>query len=202
MSEQAPNFSEQAWLEKLRNGEERALRALFDRYYGAIVRDIYRLIPDSDTCKDLVQEVFVELWRKKESLEIQVSIYAYLRRAAVNKALNHIKSNKRYVFEEPDKQNQIKDSSAQDIAQKEHQGNLEDALHKAIETLPEKCRAVFALSRFEHLSHKEIAEKLGISVKTIENQITKAMKMLREALSDEGYLSLIVILGTKWLENT
>ncbi|MFM8488490.1 MAG: sigma-70 family RNA polymerase sigma factor, partial [Bacteroidota bacterium] len=61
---------------------------------------------------------------------------------------------------------------------------LESRLHDAIGKLPERCRAVFALSRFEDLSHKEIAERLGISVKTIENQITKAMKLLRESLRD------------------
>ncbi|MBK6932798.1 MAG: sigma-70 family RNA polymerase sigma factor [Saprospirales bacterium] len=72
------------------------------------------------------------------------------------------------------------------------------ALHQAISQLPEKCRLVFSLSRFEHLSHREISTRLGISVKTIENQITKAMRLLREAMIKHTHLSPVVILLLKW----
>ncbi len=190
--------SEQQLLSALRTGDSGALRRIFDQHYSLLLGDVYRIIPDEDTCKDLVQEVFVELWRKHTEIDIHTSLRAYLRRSAINRALNYIKTSKRIRFEEPDQIANTADTSPRDIAQQEVQESLEKALHAAIETLPEKCRLVFSLSRFEQLSHREIAGRLDISVKTIENQITKAMKILREALLDHGYLSLTVISIAKY----
>ena len=195
--ELTPNIAEQQWLTGLRNDDESALRAIFDRHYPLLLGDIYRLIPDEYTCKDLAQEVFVELWRKRAELDIHTSLRAYLRRAAINRALNHIKANKRIVLEEPEDKHYTPYDTANEIQAKSRQEDLEQALADAIERLPEKCRQVFTLSRFEHLSHREIAEQLGISVKTIENQITKAMRMLREALLKYSDLSPVIILALK-----
>ncbi|MBK6994133.1 MAG: RNA polymerase sigma-70 factor [Saprospiraceae bacterium] len=190
---------EQQLLSALRFGNEGALRQIFDRHYPLLLSDIFRLIPDESTCQDLAQELFVDLWNKRESLDIHTSLRAYLRRAAVNKSLNYIKANRRNLFEDADDLGHLPDTSASDTKKREAQETLEDALHVAISALPEKCRVVFNLSRFEQLSHREIAEKLGISVKTIENQITKAMKMLREALTNHTELSSVVILWLKCL---
>jgi RNA polymerase sigma-70 factor, ECF subfamily len=192
-------INEQAWLSQLREGDENALRQLFNRYYPLLLTTAYRLVPDEETCKDLAQEVFVELWNKREQLEIRTSVRAYLQRATVNRTLNYIKTRKRTVLEEPADQARQADTSQVDIDQKADLQNLEDALHQAIGQLPEKCRIVFSLSRFEQLSHREIAEQLGISVKTIENQITKAMKFLRNSLTQYVDLSAIVIFGFNWL---
>lgn len=193
--ESKPDIPEQQWLAALRTGDERALRAIFDRHYPLLLTDIYRLIPDEDTCKDLAQEVLVELWRKRAELDIHTSLRAYLRRAAVNRALNFIKTSKKIVLEEPEERHFEADDSARQLQMKDRQENLEQALAEAIERLPEKCRLVFTLSRFENLSHRAIAEKLGISVKTIENQITKAMRLLREALLKYNDLSPAIILA-------
>lgn len=190
--------TDKIWLEALRSGDEKALQHLFDQHYPLLIGDIYRVLPDEDTCKDLAQEVFVELWRKRADLEIHTSLRAYLRRAAVNRALNHLKVQRRTVLEDTETFADAPDNTAQEILIRENQEEMERDLHAAIDTLPEKCRAVFALSRFENLSHKEIAERLGISVKTIENQITKAMKVLREALTVLAVLSPTVILWLKW----
>jgi len=195
--ELTPIIAEQEWLTGLRNGDESALRSIFDRHYPLLLGDIYRLIPDEDTCKDLAQEVFVELWRKRAELDIYTSLRAYLRRAAINRALNYIKANKRIVLEEPEDKHYAPYDAASEVQAKSRQDDLEQALADAIELLPEKCRQVFTLSRFEHLSHREIAEQLGISVKTIENQITKAMRMLRETLLKYSDLSPVIILALK-----
>lgn len=189
--------AEQDWLIALKAGDEAALRSIFDRHYSRLLGDIYRIVPDEDTCQDLAQEVFVELWRKRSDLDIHTSLRAYLRRAAVNRALNHLKTSRRFVLEETDQLSQAADTSSADIGNKAEQESLEAALHAAIATLPEKCRVVFSLSRFEHMSHREISEKLGISIKTIENQITKAMKTLREILVRHSDLSPVVIWALK-----
>ncbi len=191
-------INEQTWLAQLREGDEDALRHLFNRYYPQLLTAVYRMVPDEETCKDLAQEVFVELWNKRAQLEIRTSVRAYLHRAAVNRTLNYIKSRKRMLLEEPNDQHQQADLSHIEIDQQADLQNMEDALHRAIEQLPEKCRLVFSLSRFEQLSHREIAEQLGISVKTIENQITKAMKFLRNSLTQHVDLSAIIIFGFKW----
>lgn len=191
--------SEQQLLSALRFGHEDALRQIFNRHYPLLLTDIYRLIPDESTCEDLAQELFVDLWNKRESIDIHTSLRAYLRRAAVNKSLNYLKSQKRLQFEDAAEFSGIADPGEQDMQVREEKEGLESRLHAAIDTLPEKCRVVFNLSRFEQLSHKEIAEKLGISVKTIENQITKAMKVLREALVQHGDLSPAVIWCIKCL---
>jgi len=192
--EPSADSSEQDWLIALRQGDESALRSIFDRHYPLLLHDVYRIVPDQDTCQDLAQEVFVELWRKRFELDIHTSLRAYLRRAVVNRALTYLKNQRRLRFE-GDEWTDTADTSVADIRQKEEQETLEQALHRAIATLPEKCRVVFSLSRFEQFSHREIAEQLGISVKTIENQITKAMRMLRDALINPANLSSVVILA-------
>lgn len=190
--------SDQLWLAALQKGDAAALRSIFDRYYPPLLGDIYRLIPDEDTCKDLAQEVFVELWRKRGELDIHTSLRAYLRRAGVNRALNHIKTQRRTVLDAPEGRVDIVDDTDWELQRQDHQENLEHALREAIDQLPEKCRVVFSLSRFEHLSHREIADELGISVKTIENQITRAMRLLRAALAKYSDLSPVIILALKW----
>lgn len=190
---------EKIWLDDLRRGDEQALRKIFDQHYAKLLGDIYRIVPDENTCQDLAQEVFVELWRKRETIDVHTSLRAYLRRAAVNRALNFIKTQRRTLLDGNSEIPDLADDSLRDTAVREEREDLEKALYEAIDKLPERCRMVFSLSRFENLSHREIAEQLGISVKTIENQITKAMKMLREALIMLAVLSPVGIL---WLNGT
>ncbi len=194
----ATDTTEQDWLKALRKDDESALRSIFDRHYALLLRDVSRLIADEDTGKDIVQETFVELWRKRAELDIHTSLRAYLRRAAVNRALNYLKTKRPLFIDDTTEMTVAVDTSTGDMAQQQRQESLESALHRAIAALPEKCRVVFSLSRFENQSHREIAEQLGISVKTIENQITKAMKTLREALAEYRHLSSIGILLLKW----
>lgn len=189
--------ADRALLSALKEGDEQALRRIYDLAYIGLVRDLRRLIRDEDTCRDIAQEVFVELWRKRETLQVHTSLQAYLRRAAVNRAINFLKTQQRIDLQADDQHwHNEADTQDTDADIREQQGQLETALHQAIENLPEKCRIVFTLSRFEQMSHREIAEQLGISVKTIENQITKAMKTLRETLTRYGQMSSIIIL---WL---
>lgn len=189
--------SEQQLVSALQFGNEGAFREIFDRHYPLLLTDIYRIVRDEDACQDLAQELFVDLWNKRDSIDIHTSLRAYLRRAAVNKSLNYLKSSRRFFVNDLETMPEAADDSAQEIRHKESQESLEEVLHRAIDSLPEKCRVVFNLSRFEQLSHREIAEKLGISVKTIENQITKALKSLRESMAGYGELSPAVILWLK-----
>ncbi|MCB0571686.1 MAG: RNA polymerase sigma-70 factor [Phaeodactylibacter sp.] len=165
----------------LAKDSDQAIILIFQRYYSYLCQAVYKIIPDENLVEDLVQEVFLELWRKREKLQINTSLKAYLRRAAVNRSLNYIRDRKiRFDVEESETPLASTNPTAgQQIETMELQG----AIDQAIDRLPERCRAVFVLSRFEDMSYIEIARQLGISVKTVENQISKALKLLREALS-------------------
>ena len=186
---------EKEWLQALQGGSHAALEAIFDSYYKYLVVSAYKLIQDDERAKDLVQDVFFTLWTKREELAIQGSLKAYLRRAVVNRAIDEIRKNKRLVWDEDAAANQ-QVSASPSADQLLDAQDLQQTINGAIQGLPEKCRVVFGLSRFENLSHKEIAEQLGISTKTIENQITKALKIIRLAVDQRSDLLLAIVFYT------
>jgi len=190
---QPTSIEEKEWLQSMKAGKESALQKIFKHYYKYLVVTGYNITGDNDKAKDLVQDVFFELWKKREQIEIQTSLKAYLRRAVVNRSLNYIKTQKRFDFgdENFDAQTPDKTFSAQKNLEAQ---DLKLAINTAIDSLPAKCKAIFILSRFEKLSHKEIAAKLDISTKTIENQITKALKIVRTAVEKYDALGILLLL--------
>ena len=167
-------------LKRMRKGDARAFRALFDSYYKYLVVTVNNVLGDSEMARDMAQDVLAELWNRRDQLKIDNSLKAYLRRAAVNKTLNYIKA-RRLSFTEPEQSeiHPIQQASAQQLL--EHD-DLQAIIQQTIAGLPEKCRLVFTLCRLEGLSHKEIAKRLDISTKTVENQMTKSLKALRRAI--------------------
>ncbi|MEM6965874.1 MAG: RNA polymerase sigma-70 factor [Bacteroidota bacterium] len=163
----------------IKGNDQKAYRALFDRYYKYLLVTAYAYVKDENTIRDLTQDVFFEIWKKRNSLNIS-NVKAYLRRSVINKALNYIKAQ-RMNFEDSDEPfDQPEHAKVQENLEAEE---LQKVINEAVENLPERCRVVFALRRFEELSLKEIAAKLDISPKTVENQLTKAMKILRKAVA-------------------
>ncbi|KAA3638420.1 MAG: RNA polymerase sigma-70 factor [Bacteroidetes bacterium] len=174
----------------LRTDDERAVEFLFREHYDYLCGAVYRVLPRAEAVEDLVQEVFFELWRKRHKLQINTSFRAYLRKAAVNKTLNYIRDQriKTIDVEKAPEPSSRHTEVTEALEGKELQQKIDDA----IDELPERCRMVFVLSRFEEKSYKEIAEELDISVKTVENQISKALKHLRQALNFLGVVALFV----------
>lgn len=168
-------------LARLKSNDRLALKELFQLHYVSVCKTIRRFIRDESLCEDLAQEVFLRFWEKRHQLEITSSLEGYLRRMAVNEALAHLRKKK--YFEE-----EITDSTPMetDPGGENHllQSELEANIRLAINTLPPKCKTVFQLSRFEEMTYQEIADQMGISIKTVENQMGKALKVLREKLSD------------------
>lgn len=159
---------------------EKAIEALFQLHYAYLCQTAVRIVADARLAEDLTQEVFLELWRKKEGINFAISIKAYLRRAVVNKALNHIRDRKK-ITDDEDKLLNV-ESAEPSVTQQLDSEELQQLIDRSIDELPEKCRVVFVLSRFEEMSYQEIADHLGISIKTVENQIVKALKHMRAAL--------------------
>ena len=175
-------YSDQEIVSLLKSGGEVAIDIMFKKYYIYLCRVVMRIIPDPILAEDLVQDVFYDIWRKREKLNIKSTLQGYLKRAAVNKTLNYIR-DKKMDFNDIEKIPETVEKSVnalEDIQTRE----LEKKIHKAIENLPEKCRIVFCLSRFEDMSHQQISDELGISKKTIENHISKALRILRKAVND------------------
>lgn len=181
---------EKLLLEKLKSGDHTAFREIFDAYYKYLTVTAYRYVNDGEKAKDLAHDAFVEIWNKRAETNIH-NLKSYLRQIVVNKSLNYIKREKRIDFSEPAN---LPETPVKAVAQDDIEANdTKEIIQKSIDNLPNKCRIVFVMSRFEEKSHKEISSELGISTKTIENQITRALKAIRAALKQHSLPILILI---------
>ncbi|MCB0629480.1 MAG: RNA polymerase sigma-70 factor [Saprospiraceae bacterium] len=181
-------------LDRLRNDDQSALQELFNTSYLPVCTTIKRFIQDHALVEDLAQEVFVRFWEKRHTLQITSSLHGYLRRMAINEALGYLRRNRLYT-EDIDEQPDI-DGKAPDVEKQLLHSELEGQIRAAIDKLPPRCRTVFQLSRYEELTYQEIADKMDISIKTVENQMGKALRVLREEL--QHYLNLVLIIGIGW----
>ncbi|MBC7449998.1 MAG: RNA polymerase sigma-70 factor [Cytophagales bacterium] len=158
------------------------LEALFHTYYKILCRFSFRIVHDKDKAEDVVQTCFINLWQKKDSISIQSSFKSYLYRSVYNRSINEYTRSKKIIHEDISVLNEVIHSVSDDpeliLQAKETQAKID----QAIAVMPEGCRTIFLLSREEQLSYKEIAEMLKISVKTVENQMGKALRILRERL--------------------
>ena len=184
------NLTNKDFHEFWQQDSEKAIDWLFRTHYSYLCKVVYKIIPDTNLVEDLVQEVFYEVWKKQGQININTSVKAYLRRAAVNRSLNYIRDQK--IKFEQDEKVPLLESREASITQKIEAEDLKALIDESIDALPERCRVVFVLSRFEEMSYKEIAEELGISIKTVENQISKALKFLRKALGP--YVQFVLLL--------
>lgn len=168
--------------EMLKTEPEMALKILYEENFSYLCFIVYRVLPDWSIAEDIVQEVFFEVWKKRKILNIKSNFRSYLKRSVVNRTLNYIRDQK-FVFDDEEKASAIKSKSSSGLENLQT-NELEKRIDTAISLLPQKCRIIFGMNRFEELSYAEIAAKLDISVKTVENQISKALKILREKLKD------------------
>jgi RNA polymerase sigma-70 factor (ECF subfamily) len=161
---------------------EKSYEDFFRSHYASLCRFILKIVKDKDLTEDIVQDVFIKLWEKKDTLIINSSLKSYLYRSAINTAYNELNTIKRYpkkILEGEEMENSIVVENEERLEVDE----LEEKIAIIIAQLPEACREIFTLSRFEAMSYKEIAETLSISVKTVENQMGKALKTFRIALT-------------------
>lgn len=170
--------------------EEAVFEQLFRSQFRVLYVHAFSMVKDEATAKEIVQQVFFKLWRRKELLDKPVPLNAYLYKAVSNESINYIRQQKTRMAHREAKQRLMPDA----IASGENSGmkDLEKRIAAVMEELPEKCRLVFQLSRYEDLRYNEIAHKLGISVKAVEKHITKALRIFREKLKD--YLPLFFLL--------
>lgn len=146
-----------------------------------------KYVKDLDTAREIVQESFINLWEKRATVDSSRSVKSYLTTAIHNKCHNYLRDNKKFNTNLLEIENLIEISQISDndflVEQELHQ-----SIQVAIEALPERCREIFLLNRYENLKYQQIADKLGISVKTVEAQMSKALRHMRLRLA--GYLVL------------
>lgn len=180
------NTQDKELIEKIIAGNEAAFDELFREYYRKLVYFSMNIVKNKDSAEEVVQDLFVSLWVKKERLKLQLSLKAYLYRAVYNNSVQFFKKQQRFVPNNSDLNEEIPDNYSDLLEQSE----LEERIYRTVEQLPEKCKEIFKLKRFEELKNREIAERLKISIKTVETQMTRALKYLTKNLGD---LILIII---------
>jgi RNA polymerase sigma-70 factor (ECF subfamily) len=191
------DLSEKQALETIQSGNESAFEMIFRSYYQPLCRYAYSFLEDKEEAEEVVQSAFITIWEKRKSLDIQTSLKSYLYRMVRNACLNVIKHEKikqQHVTHELT----VADTSNESVTQKVYATELELKISEAMKTLPEQCRLVFQLSRFEELKYQEIADQLQISVKTVENHMGKALKLMREQLKE--YLPVLLIFIKDFIE--
>jgi RNA polymerase sigma-70 factor (ECF subfamily) len=168
--------------EKIKNSDIQAFEFMFHQYYGYLCLYAAKILNDSDTAEEIVQDFFVRLWEKREQLSIETSVKNYFFRSIKNLCINSIQHDKVKAKHAQKIISEIKNSIVFD----DHyiEPDLAKKIEESIQLLPEKRREIFLLSREEGLKYREIAEKLNVSIKTVETQMSLAIKTLRDNLKN------------------
>lgn len=182
------SYSDQQLLVLLRQGRELAFTTLYDRYWAEVFRSVMRLIRCQNDAEDIVQELFASIWKRRATLDIKNSLGAYLHVSARYMCLRYIEKNITAFPQRKALAYALEPTIMPCIESQMDANTLEGAIESIVEQLPEKMRAVFRLSRKEHLSYREIAEKLGISEGTVKKQVYNALRIIRRNLA--GVISI------------
>ena len=174
----------------LERTDDKVFEEVFKTHFKALHSYAYTILKDDVIAEEMVQNVFFKMWEKKEQLDIQTSFKAYLYKAVYHESLNYLKHQKVKSVHQAYAMHSTDQHTGNLAEKKLMQGELQNKLRIAMNDLPEQCRTIFQLSRFEELKYREIADALGLSVKTVENQMGKALKILRSKLVE--YLPTII----------
>ncbi|MBI2619175.1 MAG: RNA polymerase sigma-70 factor [Ignavibacteriales bacterium] len=177
--------------QQIRLGSHHAFEALFRTYYPRLCRFAFRLTGSRSTAEELVQDIFVRLWKNRTAWTPLGSVRTYLYRAVRNQAINYQKHQNLTGSDDVDLEKVLSElpGPEEELYEKE----LQKAVGEAVELLPPRCRAIFLLHRVEGLTYAEIAQVLDLSTKTVETQMGRALKTLRRLLVH--YLPTLSILA-------
>lgn len=184
-------FNEAHWTSALQGGDEKVFEDTYKQYARPLICYAYTIVKDQVAAEEIVQNVFLRIWEKKAQRDIHTSLNAYLYKAVYFESLNFLKHETVQSAYLHHSVHAMKHTNAPSASESLHHRDLEGRLRKALSELPEQCRTVFQLSRFEELKYREIADRLGIAEKTVENHMGKALKLLRLKLAD--FITIIAI---------
>jgi RNA polymerase sigma-70 factor (family 1) len=182
-------------VDKLRAGDDTALSAIYKKYWQALYLSAFNVLKDRQLCEDIIQDLFIRLWDHRAGIEIRISLKAYLFASVRYGVYRQIRTgNVRSEIFDDLPESLFAAAPYDRVNHKE----LIARVSGLIESLPQKCREVYKLSREECLSHKQIASRLNISTKTVENQLTKALHRLRTSLGNSVLFQLLLLFFTAW----
>ena len=164
---------------KIKDGNIQAFETLFRTYYEPLCRYAYQLVGNMETAEEIVQDLFYVLWKERENLQIFTSVNGYLYRSVKNKSLQHLEQKKvRDDYRKMYAENVVikTPTPQEELEYKELERQIQEALHY----LPERRRMIFYMHRMEGKKYNEIAQELQLSVKTVEAEISKALRALRD----------------------
>jgi len=171
--------------------------SLFREYFPGLSHFARKYTGDLDSAKEIVHSVFIRIWEHRQDFDWENPAKSYLFTSVYNRSLNYIRDSRKFtIHDEKFSLNRKEDAVYNDSLDTDE---LEQRIDHAVKKLPEKCREIFELSRISEKKYSEIAQLLGISVKTVESQMSKALHILREELKD--YLCLILLIMLKNLNN-
>ncbi|KIO76326.1 hypothetical protein TH53_15325 [Pedobacter lusitanus] len=180
------SYTDQELLTLLKTNGEAGLNHIYNKYWKGLYLAAFSVIRDEAQSQDIVQDVLLQLWIRKDSVEIG-SLKSYLFMAVRYKVLTFIKSaDHRKIFLEPDELEKL--SGIDNLKDLQHENDINNSLEAGIAALPDRCREVFILSRRAYMSNKEIARQMGISVKTVEAQMTIALRQLKITMEEFFFL--------------
>ena len=165
---------------RIKRGDAAAFKAFFDRHHDVLYGYLRRRGLAGAVCEDLIQNAFLSIWERRRAIDEDKSLRALLFKICYTRALNHFRDTAKFV--DPTAMNEPATPTTPD-----HDADyalMQQALHLAVEALPERRRAVFELCFLQELTYREAAEALSVSVKTVENQMGHALKAIRKALAD------------------
>lgn len=166
---------------------------LFKEHFTGLCYFAQKYIGDLDSCKEIVHAAFVKIWENRSEFDWDKPAKSYLFTAVYNRSMNYIRDHKKFT-DTNDKGSHKTSLETSAFSDSMEVAELEGKINQALQRLPEKCREIFELSRFEGKKYAEIAELLKISVKTVETQMSKALGILKDELKDYIYILLLIIL--------
>ena len=193
MSPSYPTYSDDVLLELFSEGDVKAFEAIYERYVSPLYNYIESRIQSREDSKEIVQEIFETLWMQRESLAIHTSFKRYLFGSAKHQILNYFRSEKiqqKYVEHFTHFVAQRHESSTEEMT---NLADLEKTIETSIARLPGKCQAIFRMSRMDHLPIQEIARRMNVSSRTVENNISIALKHLRNSIGELMVVAIGVV---------
>jgi RNA polymerase sigma-70 factor (family 1) len=187
-------YSDSTVITLLRQGSEKVFEKVFKDHFKSLHAYAYTFLKDDEQAEEVVQNVFCRIWEKRDQLKPDGSLKSYLYRAVHNESLNYLKHQQvkaSFQVLYADGLGQADDDTSRKVMVNE----LETRIRQAMSELPQQCRTIFQLSRFEQLKYQQIADEMGLSIKTIENQMGKALKLMRTKLAEFLMLILYIMIN-------
>lgn len=191
--------SEKEILKLLKSDSERAIKTIFDAYYDSLCSYAESILRDQFSAEEVVEQLFIQLWINAKSISIFTSLKNYLYRSVHNNCLKYIEKHKvelrrfsQYIFHDEEILNFV---SEEYPLSRLITGELEEKAEQIMQSLPEQCKSIYFLSRYENLSYSEIAQKLGVTVGTVKTQMSRAFQKFRDELKDYLPLFIFFLLG-------